>query len=233
MAENVLTFDKKEAILAPKDKVENFMLRHRKPLLVVIGVFLAAVVAICICFGVTDASRRKGISAVDAVEYAYTKNLGTLSDEEKAARQDAALEGLKPYLAKNGIVGMRAAMLAADVYAAKKDFANSLAQCLAVIQKGEKTYLAPVYYYRAAVCSEELGNNDDAVKYYEAAANKEDFYVASHALFNLGRLKETAGDYKAAEEVYQKIIDSYSGDDFAKLAHSRIIALKSENKIEQ
>ncbi len=233
MAENVLAFDKKEKVLAPKDKVENFMLRNRKPLLALIATLVVAAIAVCVCFGVRDASRRKGIAAVDAVEYAYTKNLSTLSDEEKTARQDAALDGLKPYLSKGGIVGIRAAMLAADVYAAKKDFANSLTQCLAVAQKGEKTYLSPVYYYRAAVCSEELGNIEDAAKYYETAANKPDFYVASHALFNLGRLKETSGDYKAAGEVYQKIIDDYSGDDFAKLAHSRLIALKSENKIEQ
>ncbi|MBQ3799912.1 MAG: hypothetical protein II837_06405, partial [Treponema sp.] len=64
------------------------------------------------------------------------------------------------------------------------------------------------------------------------AAGKDNFYLAPHALFNLGRISEALSDFAKAKESYQKILDTYSGDEFTKLAHSRLIALRASGKLE-
>ena len=146
--------------------------------------------------------------------------------------QDAAIGGLGPYLEKSGIVGVRANMLAADIYFQKKDWAAGRDAYLKAAGAGEKFYTAGICYYNAAVCCEELGDNQAAAGYYESASGKESFYLAPHALFSLARVSESLSDYAKAGDTYQKIIDSYSDDEFAKLAHSRLIALKSAGKLE-
>ena len=123
-------------------------------------------------------------------------------------------------------------MLAADIYFQKKDWAAGKDGYLKAAAAGEKLYTAPICYYNAGVCAEELGDNEAARSCYETAAEKEDFYLAPHALFNAGRVSEALSDFAKAKESYQKIIDSYSGDEFTKLAHSRLIALKAAGRLD-
>ncbi|MBP5157195.1 MAG: tetratricopeptide repeat protein, partial [Treponema sp.] len=153
-------------------------------------------------------------------------------DSDAAARQTAALESLAAYLSKGGIVGARANMLAADIYFQKKDWNAAKDGYLKAAAAGEKLYTAAICHYNAGVCAEELGDNQSAASCYETAAGKEGFNLAPHALFNLGRVSESLSDFAKAKESYQKIIDTYSGDEFAKLAHSRLIALTAAGKLE-
>ncbi len=230
MADNVLSFEMKKEDVGAQQKVENFILRNRKPLLYILAILIVAVIAVSVVFCVLDAGRKSGLDAIDAIENVYTKNNESLSDAELYSRQDTALDALSPYLGKKNIVGIRASMLAAEIYFERKDFSASLAQWLNAASYNEKSYTAPICYYNAAACSDEIGNAEDATSFYAMAAEKKDFYLASHALFNLGRIKESSGDYAGAVEAYQKAVDSYSGDDYAKLSQSRIIVLKADGK---
>ena len=236
MASNVLTLGSgkagKEEKKGAQEKVESFMMRNRVPLLALIGLLAAAAVALCVVFGIADSMRKKDLAALDAVEHALTKNSTDLSDADLSARQDTALAGLSAYLSKGGVAGARANMLAADIYFQKKDWGAAKDCYLKAASAGEKHYTAGICYYNAAVCAEELGDNQGAAGYYETAAGKDNFYLAPHALFNLGRISESLSDFAKAKESYQKIIDTYSGDEFTKLAHSRLIALKASGKLE-
>ena len=232
MADNVVSMEKKKGDAGAQQKVENFLLRNRKPLLGVIAVLVVAAIAVSVVFCVLDVSRKAGLKAVDAIENTYTKNNDSLSDAELESRQNAALEALAPYLAKKSVVGIRASMLAAEIYFERKNFAESLTHWVNAASYNEKAYTAPICYYNAAVCNDEVGNKDEAASYYSKAAEKKDFYLASHALFNVGRIKESAGDYAGAVVAYQKAIDLYASDDYAKLSQSRIIALKADGKAE-
>jgi tetratricopeptide (TPR) repeat protein len=182
--------------------------------------------------GVSDSQTKKGIDAVSAIEYQYVKKSDDIADSEVAERQAAALASLASYTEKKGIVGIRANMLAADINFAKKDFAASLDAWLKAAALGEKLYTAPICYFNAGVCAEELEKTAEAIKYYETAANKPDFYLAAHAFFNLGRMNEVAADFEKAKTAYQAVIDKYPGNDFANLAQSRIIALNVSGKAE-
>lgn len=232
MADNVVSLGKKNEDAGTQQKVENFILRNRKPLLCILAGLIVAVVGVSVVFSVLDAGKKSGLKVIDSIENDYTKNNDSLSDSELASRQDTALAALTPYLEKKGVVGIRASMLAAEIYFERKNFADSLSHWLNAASYDEKAYTSPICYYNAAVCSDEIGKNEDAVSYYTKASEKKDFYLASHALFNVGRIKENSGDYAGAVEAYQKTVDSYSGDEYAKLAQSRIIALKADGKVE-
>lgn len=232
MADNVVSLGKKNEDAGTQQKVENFILRNRKPLLCILAGLIVAVVGVSVVFSVLDAGKKSGLKVIDSIENDYTKNNDSLSDSELASRQDTALAALTPYLEKKGVVGIRASMLAAEIYFERKNFADSLSHWLNAASYDEKAYTSPICYYNAAVCSDEIGKNEDAVSYYTKASEKKDFYLASHALFNVGRIKENSGDYAGAVEAYQKTVDSYSGDEYAKLAQSRIIALKADGKAE-
>lgn len=236
MASNVLTLgsgksDKAET-KGTQEKVESFMQRNRVPLLVLIGVLAAAGIALCVFFGITESMRKKDLAALDSIEFTLTKNSSELSDADISSRQDAALGALSAYLGKSGIVGARANMLAADIYFQRKDWAAGKDCYLKAASAGENFYTSGICYYNAAVCAEELGDNQAASGYYETASGKNNFYLAPHALFNVGRLSESLSDFTKAKDSYQKIIDSYPGDEFTKLAHSRLIALKASGKME-
>ncbi len=231
MDNNVLSLSKKEEKKDAQAKVENFLLKHRQVILPVIGVIVVAGIAVCVSLTVLDAGKKKNLAAIDAIEYTFTKNNADIADAELESRQNAALDALKPYLSKSGIAGVRASMLAADIYFQKKDYSSSLNSWLNAAAGDEHAYTSPVCYYNAGICAEELGDNANAVSYFEKASNKADFYLAPHALFSLGRVYESSSDYEKAVTAYQKLIDNYADDEYTKLAHDRVIALKTDGKV--
>jgi len=213
-----------------EENVENFINRNRKVILAVVGAIVVIAIAVSVFFGVSANVSKKNIDSIDAIEYSYIKNSSALSDEEVATRQALALDALKPYVSKKSVAGVRANMLSAEIAYAQKNYAEAFSYYLSAAEAGKKSYTAPLNYYNAAVCAEELGKDDDAVKYYEKAISYSDFLLKSHALFSVGRVNESLNNYEAAAEAYQKLIDSYT-DTWSDLAHSRIIDLRSKGLI--
>lgn|SRR5574344_54198 len=232
MADNVISMKKQnKGPKNPEEKVGTFVTRNRQPIIITSIIILVAAIGVCVAFAVVEKTRESGISKVDAIEYTLTKDSSTLSADEITTRQNKALEDVKPYLTQKNIVGVRANMLAADISFQKKDYNNSRTYWLAAVAAGKKAYTAPICWYNAAICSEELGDNESAAKQYESASNESDFLLVTHALFSLGRVKETLNDYTGASQAYQKMVDNYPNDDWTKLAQSRLISLKATGKI--
>ena len=206
-------------------KLESFIFRNRKVIITIAGVIVAAAVVLCVAIGVKDSSNKKGLAAVDKVEFEYTVKSSGLTESEVSARQEKALADIGSLCGKSGIVGVRANMLAADVYFAKKDYSSALSAYNAAAEKGRK-------FYTAAICNEELGNKEEAVKLFAECADTKDFLLASHALFNSGRLQEELGLVKEASETYKKATEKYSNDPWANLSQSRIIDLQAKGLID-
>lgn len=215
-----------------KSKLENFIFKNRKAIIAVASVAVVAAVAVCVVVGVTDAQAKKGLASIDQIEFEYTAKSLDLTDSEIAARQDKALAAVAAFCGKSGIVGVRANMLSADVSFAKKDYSSALNSYLTAVDKGKKIYTAAICKYNAAVCQEELGNKEDAVKTFLDAAETKDFLLAAHALFNAARLQESLGLAKEASENYKKVVDTYGNDTWASLSQSRLIDLQSKGKID-
>lgn len=222
--------DKKK--VSVNTKVENFIFRNRKAIIAVVSIAIVAAVAICVVVGINDSKAKKGLISIDKIEYEYTAKSINLSDSDILARQEKALADVTPFCKKTGIVGVRANMLFADVSFAKKDYSSALTSYLEAEKKGPKSYTAAICKYNAAICYEELGNIEEAVKAFSEVAEAKDFYLASHALFNAARLKETLGLFNEASEIYQKAVDNYDNDIWANLSNSRLIDLQSKGKVE-
>lgn len=214
------------------ENLGDFILRNLRVIFVFCGVLLLGAVCAVVVISVNEKTIEKGLGKIDLISYELTNKSYDLSETEIAARQDKAVSSLSELVGKSGIAGVRANMLSAEIYYQKKDFENARSAWLAAAQKGKNTYIAPIAFFNAASCSEELGNLDDAAAGYKSASEVKDFYEAAHALFSLGRVQEAKGDFVAAAASYQALVDKSPEDSWAKLAKNRLVSLKISGKVE-
>ena len=73
---------------------------------------------------------------------------------------------------------------------------------------------------------------NEASEAYRAAAEFEEFGMAPHAYFSLGRVLEALGDYAGAAEAYKTLNSKFADDDWGNLANTRLIELKVQGKAE-
>ena len=161
-----------------------------------------------------------------------TSKSSDLEDSEVESRIAAALEKAAPLAKKGGIVGARANMLCAELTFQQKKYEDSAAYWKACAAKAKKTYIAPIAYFNLGVCNEELGKLDDAAENYKIASDNVDFVLRPHAMFSYARVIDLKGDYKLAADSYNALVNAYADNSWAKLAKSRLIALKNDGKIE-
>ncbi|MBQ9207702.1 MAG: tetratricopeptide repeat protein [Treponema sp.] len=229
------------------DKIENETLatslnakleKSKGTVFAICGIIVVAIVIIAVVATVKSKSTAKGIEQIDSISYALTKDADKLpeGEEEKASeianRQNKALEELASLSDKGGIVGLRANMLIAELKFAQKNYEEARAAWLKAIAAKGKNYTTSLCYYNAAVCSEELSDNENAIAYYKSASEDEDFLLIDHALFSLGRVNEASQKYDDAKAAYEKVNELHSTSNWAQLAKSRLIALKASGKIQ-
>lgn len=217
------------------DKVGGFLTKYRVLFIGVIAALFVVVIVWGIVTSVSTSSHEKGLNQLDSIVYTLTKAASTASDE---AAIDAAREVALPQLLdlagknKGNIVGLRANMAAAEVYFSQGKWSEARDRWLEAATTKNAGYTAPICYYNAAVCSEELNDADGAIDYYGKALSSGQCDFESHILFSLGRLQEGKGDYTAASENYLSLKDKYPTDSWTSLAESRLIALRAEGKIQ-
>ena len=221
---NVLTFsnietEEKTTVSA----MDNFLSSNSKILLAIVITVVLAVVLAILGISINDSATLKQISAIDKISYALTQKSAALSDDELDARRTEALSALEPYLSKKGIIGVRSNWLVADIYYQRGAFEDAKKAYLALALASPKSYTAPIGYYCAAECCENLGDNENALAYYEKAESYDDFMMKTHTIFNIGRVKETAKDYEGAKAAYSKLTENYPNDEWTKIAKSRLL----------
>jgi len=226
MAEKIT--EKKSA----SESLNGFLTNYRTAVIAVVSIIIAAVVAYSVITAVLAKSVEKGLSDIDGITYTLTNKSSDLQESDLESRRTAAMEKLNPLLSKGGVVGVRANMLAADISFEKKDYEKARSYWLKAADDGKKSYTAPLAYFNAGVCSEQLNDADKALIYYQKAADAPEFFEAEHALFSIGRVKEGKQDFKGASEAYQKLNDKYASGSWAQLAKSRLIALKNAGSIQ-
>lgn len=106
------------------EKISNYVENRQNVLIAILAVVVAAVIAYTVAVTVTSKANTKGLAAIDTISYVMTQESASLSEEELEMRRNKALEDLSAYLEKGGIVGVRANMLAGEIYYSVKDFEN-------------------------------------------------------------------------------------------------------------
>ncbi len=212
------------------DSVGGFLARYR--VLFIGGIVGLIVVAVAwgILSSVSTASHRKGLDQLEGIVYSLSK-----ADEDSvAAARETALPQILDLAAgnKGNIVGLRANMAAAEIYFSQGRWTEAKDCWLAAATVEADAYTAPVCYYNAAVCAEELADVEGAITCYELALASDSCDFKTHVLFSLGRLHEAGGDFAAASESYMELQNSYPSDSWTDLAESRLIDLRAEGRIQ-
>lgn len=213
-------------------KLGAFIEKNRTIFIVLLILVLSFVLGYVITSVILNNSKNKTLEAIDQISFELTDKGMNLSEDEITQRADAALEKLAAYTKKSGIAGARANMLCADITFNQKKYSESFDYWKATATKAKKAYTAPIAYYNMGVCAEQLNKTEDAAENYKLAAGFKDFVLFAHAKYNYGRILETQGKYAEAVETYNQIGDKLPNDVWAKLAKSRVLALKAEGKAE-
>lgn len=208
--------------------ISEFLLRHRKIILSSIACVSIVVMAIVVFFVVVE---KKNSAATAQIETLLERWETVKVEKEGQALTDAEdgiLTELNAIAGKNKRLssGARANLVAAELYYSRNDWANARERYLAAADAKESIYIAPVAYYNAAVCSEELADPDQAIALYNRALDHDSFTMKSRAIFNIGRIEEQRGNRDLAIASYEQLAESYPDDSWTLLAKSRIIALQ-------
>ena len=214
-------------------KLESFLAKNRKSVLITFIVVLVLIIGFITFEIIKSTGSNKNLAKVEALYYELIADSSDLDDAAVAKRSTECLEKLAAYTKKSGIVGVRANMLAAELSYLEADYEDAINYYDTAIAKGKKSYTAPICFYNKGSCFEELNKPSDAAEAYRAAAEFEEFGMAPHAYFSLGRVLESLGDYEGAYEAYKSINEKFTDDDWGNLAETRIIDLKVQGKIEK
>ena len=213
-------------------KLGSFLEKNRKTVLITFIVVLVLVIGFLSVELILAASSKKALATVEGYYYELTAVSTDADDSEITKKATECIENLAPYTAKRGIAGVRANMLAADLSYLLKNYDTAITYYDAAIAKGKKSYTAPICYYNKGSCYEELNKLTDAAEADKAAAEFEEFGMASHAYFSWGRVLEALGDYAGAAEAYKTLNSKFTDDDWGDLAKTRLIELKIQGKAE-
>lgn len=213
-------------------KLAGFIEKRKTVFITILIVLVCLLIGYVIFASVANKNKASGLQAIDEITFELTDKSSGLSEDEISARLNTAFEKASAYTKKGGIVGARANMLCADITFQQKKYSESADFWKAAAEKSKKSYIAPLCYYNLAACYEEAGKADDAATYYKLAADNNSFVMKTHAMFSYARLLEAKGDYATAAAAYTELNDNFSGDSWADLAKSRLIALKIDGKIE-
>ncbi len=127
--------------------------------------------------------------------------------------------------------GQRGLFIRAEASSANKAWDAALKDYETLAARFPKSYLAPISLFDAAVCYDEKGDTDSALKLYVKAAGYKESTVAPRALFDSGRLYEAKSDWTNAQKAYESMEGLYAQSMWTRLAKNRLVELKVMGKI--
>ncbi|MDR0312317.1 MAG: tetratricopeptide repeat protein [Treponema sp.] len=217
------------------EKLNDFIQRNRKPLIIGIAVLLGLIIALVAFLSIREYVRSRALTKVDELSRRYDAIMYSLSyadDETDQTSLQLALYGLlndlEDFQKRNsGYAAARAYAISASIYTEQGSWYSAENAWLDAAYAGRKTYFAPVAYFNAAVAAEEQNNISRAIELYEKALEFEDLFPAApRAQFSIGRLYEIQGSYFDALFAYQTLVNKWPQDQvWVSLAHSRILYL--------
>lgn len=228
----------KEEKKTVSSRVNAWLTKYRIVLLSVVGLLIVAAIVFAIIYYVDLNTREKGFNELDDLQYQYVtvKNENAPSeetDEQKAKVQEILIQ-VKNLSEKNkkNAVGSRAYMFEAEIEFSLADYTAAKASWIKAAEANEKAYTAPLCWYNAAICSENLNDIDGAVELLLKAVDRKDFSMKARALYSLGRIEDQRKNYDKAVEYYTKLNDEFSGITWAQIAKTRIIALEADGLVQ-
>ncbi len=214
-------------------KVENWLGLHARLLTIIIAVLLVVVVALVVVLSISEKSDNKKYSDLYSVEKQASelKTLDPSTDEYKSAKStlEENANSLITSSSMKKYPAAKATMILADIAFEDGEYESALSLYSSVSDNQKKSYLGQVASFNAAVCNENLGNDEEALSIYNKLWDDygHDGVYASHALFNVARLNEKLGRIDIAKATYEQVAGEFANteSEFAKMASSRAAQL--------
>ena len=225
--------EKRETELTFGEKLNDFMQKHRKLIVISFSVIVLTLAAFAIGSHVRDRNRENALTRLDELVLKY-EELRFFIGSEEAEDMDrqieiiVLLEELAAFGSRNsGFPAARAYSLRGDIFWEMKNFYEAEEAWLSAASLAGRSYFAPVSYFNAAVAAEEQGNIETAISHFRSAISYGDIFPGgAQAQFSIGRLQESLNDRAAALESYRNLINNWSDDPvWPDLAQSRVIML--------
>lgn len=221
--------------IGTREHVAQFILKFRVVLLAVLAIIVLGIIAAIVYEELSKANIASVTKMVEQVDTAHASLLAAKSEDEKKTLlnefEDVVKQASSSY--KGSFAEQRALFLKGTYLYNEKKYPEAESSFLLSVGSMPKSYLAPIALINAAFSAEDGGNVQKCIEYLTKLAKDYELTSAQvpRALFNLGRLSEVSQKWKEASDFYQKIIDSYSGSNWTKLARDRIIYLKSQQRL--
>jgi TolA-binding protein len=217
-------------------RINNFLARTVSRFRIVLLVLLIAAAALLVGYIVYNEVSKKLASDSTALAESVQAKYDSWRSESDTQKK-AALE--KDLFASVGTLinryprqygGERGLFIRAEASFANKGWDAALKDYQTLAARFPTSYLAPISLFDAAVCSEEKGDMDGALKLYVQASGSKDSTVAPRAVFDTGRLYEAKSDWTNAQKSYESMDGLYPQSLWTRLAKNRLVELKVTGK---
>lgn len=215
------------------DRINNFMHANGKVFLYLVVAILVGVVGLGIFSAVTSNQVVKSTIALDSLEASY-KLFIELPEAEKATKGSELIESADQLISRYGkrYAAVRATMIKSEVLSAINDVPAAEKVLVSLAASYPKSHLAPVALANAAAIAEDRGDTDLALSYLTQI---EAGYPATPGIgritLSIGRIYETTKLHDKALETYTRLVATGAESDWTKIAHDRIILLKSQGLV--
>lgn len=215
------------------DRINSFMHANRKIFLFLVVAILVGVIGLGIFSAVSSNLVVKSTIALDSLEASY-KNFIALEDAEKATLSAELISEADKITAKyrKHYAAVRASMVKAEVLSATLEFPAAEKAYAFLGETYPKSHLAPVALANAAAIAEDRGDTDLALSYLTRI---ESTYPAAPGIgritLSIGRIYEATKLHDKAFETYTRLVATGVESDWTKIAHDRIILLKSQGLV--
>jgi len=215
--------------------VSDFLTSQKKVLFTVLVIIVCSIIAFGVYSGINNKKQNEVVNVSIELDSMLSKL--TRSEITEADFTKFTIGVIKDY--KNTKAELAVYSALGSYYFDQSNFEKSLENYTLAYTKFPKDMANSVNMFNAAMCQEELGKKDQAIKLLEELVAKfknsdinSDINSADlssdvpEAIFSLGRLYETTGDIDKAVNNYEILVAEYQSYNLSNLAKSRLITIK-------
>ncbi|TFG78742.1 MAG: tetratricopeptide repeat protein [Spirochaetales bacterium] len=211
------------------ERLNDFMRANRIAILTFIVLIVIAVAALGIAAFITQDRLAKSTIALETLESNYDA-WTAISEDQRPGQSAAILSEADALISRYSreYAAQRARILKGLVLYELKDYAGAEDAYLGVSLAVPESHLAPVALANAAAMAEERGDTEAALAHLIEAENSYPGAPgAGRVSFSIGRIYEETRQFDKAMAAYGRLVALGNESDWTKLAHDRIIYLRS------
>jgi len=211
-------------------KINDFLISNRKKFIFLGLAILLIVIAVGAVTLISQNVLNKATLAMEKLESEFEAWNELKDENEKKNSSPEIINNADSLIKKYSkqYASSRASVIKAQVQTSNNDHEGAEKTYIDLAERMPESHMAPVSLVNASAIAEDRGQNDKAIAYLEKAIEK---YPATpgfgRILLSLGRIFEKNKQYDKAKEAYNKLIIAGIESDWTKLAHDRIILMKS------